>query len=93
MSEDRIEQARQHVIAGRRIVHRQRERMARGEVKGLDAQRLLQTFETSLKIFEEDLARLLNQQPIGGSGSADHDPSGGVVGELQISRPAARLRS
>jgi len=60
--EQQIELAERHVLEGRRIVMTQRARIARGEVNGDDARRLLPTFERSLDIFEQDLARLLAQR-------------------------------
>jgi hypothetical protein len=57
-----IELARRHVAEGRRIVTAQRLRIERGEVDGEDAHRLLASFEASLEIFEQDLARLLSQR-------------------------------
>ena len=59
--EQQIELAERHVLEGRRIVNAQRQRIANGEVNGEDAHQLLATFERSLDIFEQDLARLLAQ--------------------------------
>ena len=60
--DQQIELARRHVLEGRRIVTAQRTRMARGQVDGESAHRLLANFERSLEIFEQDLARLLRQR-------------------------------
>ena len=60
--DQQIELAWRHVIEGRRIVAAQRARMASGQVDGEDAQQLLASFEQSLEIFEQDLARLLRQR-------------------------------
>ena len=60
--DQQIELAERHVLEGRRIVMAQRERIARGEVRGEDAHQLLVSFEQSLEIFERDLARLLMQR-------------------------------
>jgi len=60
--DQQIELARRHVLEGRRIVMAQRARMASGQVDGEDAHRLLASFEQSLEIFEQDLARLLRQR-------------------------------
>lgn len=60
--DQQIELARRHVAEGRRIVIAQRSRIERGEVDGEDAHRLLVSFEASLEIFEQDLARLLAQR-------------------------------
>ncbi len=60
--DEKIAMARRHVQEGRRIVTAQRQRIASGEIEGEDAHRLLATFEASLEIFEQDLARLLAQR-------------------------------
>ena len=57
-----IELAERHVLEGRRIVAAQRERIASGQADGESAQQLLLSFEQSLEIFEQDLARLLAQR-------------------------------
>ena len=57
--DQQIELARRHVTEGRRIVAAQRARIASGQTDGEDAHRLLLSFEQSLEIFEQDLARLL----------------------------------
>ena len=57
--------ARAHVMKGRNIVARQRERIAEISGKGHDSSlsnRLLRTFEETLTIFEADLRRLDAQQ-------------------------------
>ena len=56
--DERIERARHHVELGRRIIARQRKRI----VDGSAAADLLETFEQSKTIFEEDLARLLRDR-------------------------------
>jgi hypothetical protein len=61
--DDRIALAERHVVAGRRIVARQRERIARGEVFGTAALDLLAAFEQTQEIFEADLLRLLDLRP------------------------------
>lgn len=55
-----IATATRHVVEGRRIVEQQRQRVASGGFSG--AEDLLETFETSLAIFEGDLERLLKQR-------------------------------
>jgi hypothetical protein len=60
--DQQIELAKRHVLEGRRIVMAQRARMASGQVDGENAHRLLASFEASLEIFEQDLARLLRQR-------------------------------
>jgi hypothetical protein len=56
-----IEQARRHVEGGRKIIERQRKRIAAGiAVPG--ATELLQQFEQAQAIFEADLARLLKER-------------------------------
>ena len=60
--DQQIELARRHVLEGRRIVTAQRARMASGQVDGEEAHRLLASFEQSLEIFEQELARLLRQR-------------------------------
>lgn len=57
-----IELAEPHALEGRRIVATQRERIASGQADGESAQQLLLSFEQSLEIFEQDLARLLAQR-------------------------------
>lgn len=59
--DDKIAMARQHVIDGRRIVRQQRARIA-NKIGGPEAQSLLETFERSLEIFEQDLERLLTER-------------------------------
>lgn len=54
-----IEQAAGHVESGRRIVERQRELVASGFPGALD---LLASFERSLWIFEDDLARFIEER-------------------------------
>ncbi|KRR10767.1 hypothetical protein CQ12_39995 [Bradyrhizobium jicamae] len=56
--DNRIEQAKRRVEQGRRIIARQRKRI----VDGSAAADLLETFEQSQTIFEEDLARLLRER-------------------------------
>jgi outer membrane protein TolC len=56
-----IEQARRHVEDGRKIVERQRKRVAAG-VAVPSAAELLQQFEQTQAIFEHDLARLINER-------------------------------
>jgi hypothetical protein len=58
----RIALARTHVEDGRRIVERQRIRVASGLLPEPDASKLLEAFERSLAIFEEDLRRLLAEK-------------------------------
>jgi hypothetical protein len=56
--DERIVMAARHVETGRLIIARQRALLARGltDMRGED---LLETFERSQQIFEEDLAALL----------------------------------
>ena len=56
-----IEQAKRHVEDGRKVILRQRERIADG-VAAPDDLELLRTFEQSQNIFEEHLARLLKER-------------------------------
>jgi hypothetical protein len=61
---DRISLAERHVKRGREIVARQRELIAQLRAHRCDtafAEDLLQCFERSLAIFEDDLARLSNR--------------------------------
>jgi hypothetical protein len=61
MPEDCRAMAERHVITGRRTVARQREIIARLKSLGRDtheSERLLDTFERSLAIFEDDLRRI-----------------------------------
>ena len=56
-----LEQAYRHVIDGRRIIAAQRlriERMKRNGLQTANAEALLQTFERSQALFEDDLAAL-----------------------------------
>jgi predicted DNA-binding transcriptional regulator YafY len=58
---DPIALAQSHVISGRQIVSRQRALIERLRAHGrdlADAEELMDRFEASLRIFEEDLARL-----------------------------------
>ena len=59
--DDQIASATRHVENGRRIVQRQRERIASGTAAP-GAHELLRTFEQSQAIFEEDLARLIKER-------------------------------
>ena len=59
--DDMIAVATRHVVEGRRIVERQRERIA-SKKASFDGHLLLKTFEQSLAIFEADLARLLEER-------------------------------
>jgi hypothetical protein len=64
------EMAFRHVIQGRRVVARQRERMEMLARKGLDtaeAQRTLDLFTRTLNIFEDDLKRILSEASSSGS--------------------------
>jgi hypothetical protein len=56
-----IELAKRHVEAGREIVARQRDLIASGRV-ALGAAELLEAFERSQAIFEDDLARFLKER-------------------------------
>jgi hypothetical protein len=61
MAGQHISQAREHVQRGRQIVARQRSLIEQIRAQGRDteeAEELLVRFEASLRIFEEDLARL-----------------------------------
>ncbi|WP_141688411.1 hypothetical protein [Bradyrhizobium paxllaeri] len=58
---EKIEQAKRYVAKGRRVVERQRQRIASGTAAP-GASELLATFEQSQAIFEEDLARLLKER-------------------------------
>jgi hypothetical protein len=58
--DERIAHARRHVQDGRRIVERQRIRVAEGHAA--EALQLLRLFEQTQVIFEADLARLLDQR-------------------------------
>ena len=62
--DERIARARKHVESGRRVVEQQRMRIATGVGKGLcaEARMLLQAFEQSLQILEDDLVRLLHEK-------------------------------
>ena len=57
--DEQIETARRQVQEGRRIVARQRERIANGNASGVDAEELLGAFELLLDGFELALNRLL----------------------------------
>ena len=59
--DEQIELAKLHVEAGRRIVQRQRQRIASGSVPP-GAEELLRAFEQSQAIFEDDLARLIKDR-------------------------------
>jgi hypothetical protein len=64
MEPSKMEMAFHHVINGRRIVARQRERVERLARNGSDtteANRTLDLFARTLDIFEEDLRRILEQ--------------------------------
>jgi len=56
----RIARAQRHVCDGRRIVEQQRIRVAQGHAA--EALQLLRLFEQTQVIFEDDLARLLDQR-------------------------------
>jgi len=56
-----IEQARRHVEDGRKIIERQRKRVAAG-VAVPSAAELLQQFEQTQAIFEQELARLIKER-------------------------------
>ncbi len=58
----RIALAERHVKEGRRVVEQQRLRVASGASRGLLSRSLLATFERSLALFEQDLARLLRER-------------------------------
>jgi hypothetical protein len=58
---DRIAQAERRAVRGRRIVELQRQLIADGDTSP-HAYEVLATFERSVEIFEEDLARLLKQR-------------------------------
>lgn len=65
MEPSRIELAFRHVIDGRRIVARQRDRvewLARNGHDTTEAQRTLDLFARTLKIFEDDLRRIETEQ-------------------------------
>jgi hypothetical protein len=60
--ENEREMAFRHVIHGRRVVARQRERVERLALNGSDtteAERTLDLFARTLNIFEDDLRRIL----------------------------------
>ena len=59
--DDMIAVATRHVEQGRRIVARQRQRVASANAS-LDGHLLLKIFEQSLAILEADLARLLEER-------------------------------
>ena len=61
MAQDQIALAREHVVKGRAIVARQRILIEKIRARRSDpsqAEDLLDRFEASLRIFEEDLERL-----------------------------------
>jgi hypothetical protein len=58
--------ALQHVISGRRIIERQRRAVAQRKAIGADtseSESLLETFEETQIIFEQDLADLNRRKP------------------------------
>jgi len=58
--------ALQHVISGRRIIERQRRAIAQRKAIGADtseSERLLESFERTQVIFEQDLADLDRRKP------------------------------
>lgn len=57
----RIAQAHRHVEDGRRILLRQRELIAGGSAPS-GAEELLYLFERTQKIFEDDLARVIEER-------------------------------
>jgi hypothetical protein len=59
--------ALQHVISGRRIIERQRSAIAQRKAVGADtseSERLLENFEKTQMIFEQDLADLDRRKPV-----------------------------
>ena len=59
--DDHIAIARRHVDEGRKIVERQRRLIMTGHAP-YNAEDVLATFEASQRIFEDDLARLLEEK-------------------------------
>jgi len=65
ITETRLAQSARHVAEGKRIVARQRELVAKGKAAGHDtfnAERLLDQFERTLAIFEDDLRAIQAKQ-------------------------------
>ena len=63
--ESKLAQATRHVAEGRRIVAQQRERVARLKASGRDTTRseeLLDQFERTLAIFEDDLKAIQGEK-------------------------------
>jgi hypothetical protein len=69
MASDRTTLAHANVTKARRIVAKQRDLIAQIRKHGgecAEDQKLLSTFETSLAIFEDDLATILRESACGG---------------------------
>jgi hypothetical protein len=59
---ERVILARRHVAGGRQIVERQKMMVRKGGANTAEALKLLALFETTQKIFEDDLERILREE-------------------------------